>query len=156
MRIYSRLVWLFTFAVCSLCAVWTTVQAWRACNSKYWPTTKGTVIAFYGKPDYQYSVVGATNVSSYVSCNELFYSHFWVDNSSKYAVRYPPNSQVTVHYFPSDPTLAVLDTKFDSTIWIAVAILFLMSGISAAGFIFGWRLRSRFRWPLSENAWFWR
>ena len=129
-------------------------QAWRACNSKYWPTTKGTVIAFYGKPDYQYSVAGGTNVSSYVSCNELFNYFLWVDNSSKYAVRYPPNSQVTVRYCPSRPALAVLDTKFDSKIWIVVVVMFAMAGVCAAGFIFGWRLplRRRFQWPVTENA----
>jgi len=149
MRIFSRLVWLFMFAVWSLVAALTAVEAWRACNSKYWPTTTGTVIAFYGKPDYQYSVAGKSHVSSYVSCNELFNHGLWVDNSSKYAVRYPLNSKVTVHYSPSRPTLAVLDTKFDSTVWIAVVVLVAVAGLCAAGFIFGWRLRfrPRLRWP---------
>jgi hypothetical protein len=147
-RTFSRLIWLFTFAMVSLLAVLTTVDAWRASNSKYWPTTKGTVTAFYGKPDYQYSVSGTTHASSYVSCNELFNYGLWVDNSAKYAVRYPPSSQVTVHYCPSRPALAVLDTKFDPKVWIAVLILFAFAGVCAAGFIFGWRLRShrRFWW----------
>jgi hypothetical protein len=152
MRLYSRLVWLFAFAVCALLAVVTTVEAWRACHSKYWPTTKGTVIAFYGTPEYQYSVAGRTNVSSHVSCNEFFNYQLWVDNSSRYAVKYPLNSQVTVYYCPSRPTLAVLDTRFDAKVWIAVVILFAMSGVCAAGFIFGWGLRSRFRWSRLENA----
>jgi hypothetical protein len=149
MRICSRLVWLFMFAVWSLVATWTTFEAWRACNSKYWPTTNGTVIAFYGKPDYRYSVAGNSHVSSYVSCNELFNYGLWVDNSSKYAVKYPLNAKVTVHYCPSRPTLAVLDTKFDPTIWIAVVALVAMAGLCAAGLIFGWRLRlrPRFPWP---------
>lgn len=147
MRIYSRLVWLLAFAMCSLFAVLTTVDAWRACNSKYWPTTKGTVTAFYGTPEYQYSVAGTTNVSSYVSCNEFFNYHLWVDKSSRYAVKYPLDSQVTVYYCPKRPTLAVLDTKFDAKIWIAVVILFVMSGVCAAGFIFGWRVHSRRRFP---------
>jgi hypothetical protein len=154
MRIFSRLVWLFMFAVWSLVASWLTLEAWRACNSKYWPTTKGTVIAFYGTPDYQYSVAGKTNVSSYVSCNEFFNYQLWVDHSAKYAVKYPLNSQVTVYYSPNRPKLAVLDTRFDAKVWIAVVILFAMSGVCAAGFIFGWRLRyrCRFPWPSSENA----
>ena len=149
MRIFSRLVWLFMFALFSLFAGWTTLQAWRACNSKNWPTTNGTVVAFYGTPDYRYSVAGQNHVSSYVSCNELFNYGLWVDNSSKYAVKYPLNSTVTVYYHPSRPTIAVLDTKFDPTVWIAVVALFAMAGVCAAGFIFGWRLRSRprFRWP---------
>ena len=142
------------FAVWSLVAALTTLGAWRACNSKYWPTTTGTVIAFYGKPDYQYSVAGRSHVSSYVSCNELFDYGLWVDNSSKYAVKYPPNSTVTVHYCPSRPTLAVLDTKFDSKIWIAVVVLVAAAGWCAARLIFGWRLRPRLRLhcPIPENA----
>jgi hypothetical protein len=143
MRIGSRLIWLLMFALLSLFAGWTTLQAWRACNSKYWPTTNGTVIGFYGTPDYRYSVAGASHVSSYVSCNELFNYNLWVDNSAKYAVKYPLNSQVTVRYCPSRPALAVLDTKFDATVWIAVMILFAMAGFCAAGFVFGWRLRRR-------------
>ena len=149
MRIGSRLTWLFLFAVLSLVTAWLTLQAWRACNSKYWPTTTGTVIAFYGTPDYRYSVAGRNHVSSYVSCNELFNGGLWVDNSSKNAVKYPLNSTVTVHHHPRRPTIAVLDTKFDPTVWIAVVVLFAMAGVCAAGFIFGWRLRSRrrFWWP---------
>jgi hypothetical protein len=143
MRIFSRLVWLFMFALFSLLAAWTALQAWRAATSKSWPTTIGTVIAFYGTPDYRYSVAGSSHVSSLVSCNELFNGGLWVDNSAKYAVKYPLNSTVTVRYHPSRPTIAVLDTKFDPTVWIAVLALVAMAGVSAAGFIFGWRLRSR-------------
>jgi len=151
MRIFSRLMWLLLFAVLSLVASWTTLQAWRACTSKYWPTTNGTVTAFYGTPDYQYSVAGQSHVSSYVSCNELFNYGLWVDNSSKYAVKYPLNSAVTVHYHPRRHSIAVLDTQFDPAVWIAVIALFAMTGVCAAGFVFGWRFRSRrrFLWPVA-------
>lgn len=141
--IFSRLVWLLAFAMVSLLATVTTVGAWRACNSKHWPTTKGTVVAFYGTPDYRYAVDGTTHVSDYVSCNELFNYQLWVDNSAKYAMRYPPNSTVTVYYHPSRPAIAVLDTKFDPKVWIAVVILFVFACVCAAGFVFGWRLESR-------------
>jgi hypothetical protein len=152
MRIFTRLFWLFMCAFFSLFAVLTTVGAWRACNSKHWPATRGTVIAFYGKPEYQYSVAGMTNVSSYVSCNEFLNYQLWVDSSARYAVKYPLNSRVTVYYCPSRPDLAVLDTKFDPKIWIGVVIFWVMSGICAAGFIFGWRLRSRRRFWWSGTS----
>lgn len=154
MRIFSRLVWLFLFALFSLLAGWTTLQAWRACNSKNWPATTGTVIAFYGTPDYRYSVGSGSHVSSHVSCNELFNGGLWVDNSAKNAVKYPLNSTVTVRYHPSRPSIAVLDTKFDPTVWIAIAVLVVMAMVCAAGFIFGWRLRSRrpLWWQLLESA----
>jgi hypothetical protein len=150
MNIGSRVVWFFMFAVLSLFAAWTTFEAYRACTSKYWPTTNGSVIAFYGKPDYQYSVAGKTHVASDVSCNEFLNYLQWVDHSSKYAVKYPLNSQVTVHYCPSKPALAVLETQFDSRAWIAVVILVGMTGVCAAGFIFGWPLRRRRFWWLDR------
>ncbi len=154
MRIFSRLVWLFLFALFSLLAGWTTLQAWRACNSKNWPATTGTVIAFYGTPDYRYSVGSGSHVSSHVSCNELFNGGLWVDNSAKNAVKYPLNSTVTVRYHPSRPSIAVLDTKFDPTVWIAIAVLVVMAMVCAGGFMFGWRLRSRrpLWWQLLESA----
>ena len=154
MRIFSRLVWLFLFALFSLLAGWTTLQAWRACSSKNWPATTGTVIAFYGTPDYRYSVGSGSHVSSHVSCNELFNGGLWVDNSAKNAVKYPLNSTVTVRYHPSRPSIAVLDTKFDPTVWIAIAVFVMMAVVCAAGFIFGWRFRSRrpLWWQLLESA----
>jgi hypothetical protein len=57
-------------------------------------------------------------------------------------VRYPLQAKVAVHYCPSNPTLAVLETAFDSRIVTAIAILIFMTCLCFAGFVFGWRPRS--------------
>jgi len=137
------MIWLLMFSVWLLVTIWTSVQAWRAHSSKYWPTTDGIVIAFYGTPDYQYSVGGKSYTSSYVSCNEFFNGDLFVSNSSKYAVRYPLQAKVKVHYSPGDPSLAALETAFDSRIIGAIAVLVLVTTLCFAGFVFGWRLRGR-------------
>ena len=140
---FSRVIWLFMFSVWLLVSVLISVQAWRAHNSKYWPTTDGVVIAFYGTPEYRYSVAGKSYSGSYVSCNEFFDGGLFVSNSSKYAVRYPVQAKVKVHYRPGDPSLAALETAFDSRIIGAIAVLVLMTALCFAGFVFGWRLRRR-------------
>jgi hypothetical protein len=105
------------------------------------------VIAFYGTPNYRYLVGGRSYTGSYVSCNEFFNEYLGIQNSSKHAVKYPLDAKVDVHYCPRNPALAVLETEFDSKILIAVAVLLLMTGLCAAGLLFGWPLRGRLRWP---------
>jgi hypothetical protein len=114
--------------------------AWRAYNSRHWPTTDGVVTAFYETPNYKYSVSGRTYTGSHVSCNEFFNSYLSVGNSSKYAVRYPLEAKVAVHYCPSDPSLAVLETSFDSNIVIGIVVLVVMTGLCFVGFLFGRRV----------------
>jgi hypothetical protein len=143
MRIFSRVIWLFMFCVWLLVTVWISVQARRAHSSKYWPTTEGVVVAFYATPDYRYSVGGKSYTGSCVSCNEFFNGDLFVSNSSKYAVRYPLQAKVKVHYCPGDPSLAALETTFDSRIIGAIAVLVLLTALCFAGFVFGWRLRGR-------------
>ncbi len=137
------MIWLLLFSVWLLVTLWTSVQAWRAYNSKYWPTTDGVVIAFYATPDYKYSVGGKSYTNSYVSCNEFFNGDLFVSNSSKYAVTYPLQAKVKVHYCPSEPSLAALETAFDSRIIGAIAVLVLVSAVCFAGFVLGWPLRVR-------------
>jgi hypothetical protein len=120
--------------------------AWRAHASQKWPTTDGTVVAFYGTPNYSYSVNGKSYTGSYVSCNEFFTDYLSMRNSASNAAKYPLQAKVSVHYCPSDPALAVLETAFDSSILIAVGILALFTGVCFAGFLFGWRLRPGWPW----------
>jgi len=116
-------------------------QVWLAYSSKSWPTTSGIVVAFYGTPDYSYSPGGSTYTNKYVSCNELFDSLLFVRHSSAYAVKYPLGSKVQVHYHPRHPDLAVLDTKFDASGIVIVAVFASITSFCVAGFIFGWRMR---------------
>ena len=78
------------------------------------------------------------------SCNEFCYVA--MRNSSKYAVRYPLNGTVTVHYHPTKPELAVLETQFDSSALLPLGGMLFFSLICFLGFLFGWRFRSRSSW----------
>jgi len=141
-----RLLWLFMFSAWLLVTVVTSVQAWGAYTARNWPITDGVVTAFYGTPDYSYSVGGTSHTSSYVSCNEFFTPDLFVQNSAKYAVRYPLQAKVKVHYCPGKPTLAALETTFDFRIIPALGVLALVTALCFAGFIFGWRSRVSV-WP---------
>jgi len=153
-KFFSRLIWLFLFGLLSLIAGFTSVQAWHARQSKGWPTVTGTVVSFPGGPTYQYSVGGKRYEASYVSCNEFFGSGGSVKNSSRYAVRYPLDGKITVHYCPSDPARAALETEFDSSVLKFIAVVGLFACLCAAGFVFGWPIRfgSRSRWPFASES----
>ena len=150
MHVMRRIVWLFMLTVWLFVTVLISVQAWRAHNSHGWPTTGGIVIAFFETPNYRYFVGGKSYTGSYVSCNEFFTGYLSIRNSAKYAVRYPLQAKVSVHYCPSNPALAVLETAFDSSIIIAIGVLVLVTGLCFAGFLFGWRLRPRVPWGLLD------
>jgi hypothetical protein len=89
------------------------------------------------------------------SCNEFCYVA--MRNSSKYAVRYPLNGTVTVHYHPTKPELAVLETQFDSSALLPLGGMlfsasfafwvFCLGGGFARALAGGDRPRSGFRAP---------
>jgi hypothetical protein len=118
-------------------------QIWRAHDSRNWPTTEGVVFAFYETPNYKYTVAGQTYTNSRASCNELFISHVSIQNSEKYAVRYPLQAKVPVHYQRTKPSLAVLETKFDSAGIFIVCVLVLVNLAFIVGFVFGGRIPGR-------------
>ena len=137
----SRILWLFVTLVFGFVTALWGRQVWRAHDSRNWPTTDGVVFAFYETPNYKYSVGGQTYTNSDASCNELFNSLVSIQNSEKYAVRYPLGAKVLVHYCQSKPSLAVLETKFDSSGYYLVASLVLFTVVCIAGFLFGWRFQ---------------
>ena len=140
----SRIIWLFLFILLALVTGLVSLQVWRAYTARDWPTTPGVVVAFYETPNYKYSVGGRNYTNSYGSCNELFNSLWSMRNSAKYAVRYPLDAKVVVHYCRSRPGLAILETKFDASGLFVVMGLVLMTSVCCAGLVFGWRLRFRF------------
>jgi len=151
--IISRIIWLLLAILVGFVTVSLSRQVWLAYTSKNWPTTPGVVVAFYGTPDYMYSVSGATYTNKYASCNELFDSLWFARHSSAYAQRYPLGAKVEVHYNPKRPEVAVLETKFDSSGIVLVVVLASITSIFVAGFIFGWRFkpgsrRWRYRPPI--------
>jgi uncharacterized protein DUF3592 len=139
----SRFFWLLLFLWLALATCkfgWQTYQAWSA---KDWPVTTGTVVGIYETPQYEYSVGGATHFGNHASCNELveFFSEKNYADYERYLVKYPVNSKVPVHYHPRDPSLSVLETKFDPFVLTATGIPALLSLICALGFSRGWRLK---------------
>jgi hypothetical protein len=60
-----------------------------------------------------------------------------IQNSEKYAVRYPLQAKVQVHYQRTKPSLAVLETKFDSAGIFIICVLVLVNLAFIAGFVFG-------------------
>ena len=139
----GRMLWLcLTLLVGFASALWAR-QVSRAHGSRNWPTTEGVVFAFYETPNYRYTVAGQTYTNSYTSCNELFNSHVSIENSEKYAVRYPLQAKVPVHYLRTKPSLAVLETKFDSSGIFIVCGLVVINLIFIVAFVFGGRISGR-------------
>ena len=143
--VIGRMFWLIlTLLVGFVSALWAR-QVWRAHDSKNWPTTEGVVFAFYETPNYRYTVAGQTYTNSDASCNELFNRIVSIQNSEKYAVRYPLEAKVQVHYSRSKPSLAVLETKFDSSGIVLVCGLAVVNLVFIFGFVFGGRIPGRVR-----------
>ena len=137
----TRAICLLFCLVMALITTLTIVGAYRAATSKNWPVTKGVVIAFRETPNYQYTVNGSTYVSDNVSCNELFGFSKALTDSEKYAVRYPLQANVTVHYHPTKPDIGVLEIKFDTSAWKQIALLITITFLCAIGFAIGGRSR---------------
>jgi hypothetical protein len=138
----ARFICLLACSITGLVAVLVILGGCRASDSKNWPTTQGTVIAFRATPNYQYTVASGNFTNDYVSCNELFGLSRELTDSEKYAVRYPLNATVTVHYHPTKPDISVLETKFDSsTFWRDTAVLSVIVLVFGYGLVFGvtWR-----------------
>jgi hypothetical protein len=139
----TRVLCLFAFILLGVITVYSSIQVWHAHASKNWPTTDGVVVAFYGRPDYRYSVDGRTYTNGDVSCNELF-NGFATRDSVKYAVRYPLDGKVVVRYCPSKPSRAVLETEFDASAGLGlISMSGFMTAMFAVGFVFGGRSRVR-------------
>jgi Protein of unknown function (DUF3592) len=140
----ARFLCLLACSITGFCAVLVIIGDCRASDSKNWPTTHGTVVAFRAKPNYQYAVPSGNFTNDYVSCNELFGLSRELTDSEKYAVRYPLNGKVTVHYHPTKPDISVLETKFNSaTFWKETALLIVIVLVFGYGVIFAhWRRSS--------------
>ena len=137
----SRIVWLIFLLVPGFLLVVLSVGASRAMHSKHWPTTEGVVIAYQEDPNYRYSVAGHAYVGSQVSCNRFVSSTADRKNTERNVARYYLGARVTVYYDPNKPSVAALETDFDSSIFIAIAALLLFCVFGGFGFIRGWRWR---------------
>lgn len=141
--VIGPMLWLFLTLLVGFVSVLWARQVWRAHDSRNWPPTEGVVFAFYETPCYRYTVAGQTYTNSFASCNELFNRIVSIQNSEKYAVRYPLEAKVPVHYSRNKPSLAVLETKFDSLGIYLVCGLALINLMFIVGFVFGGRIPGR-------------
>ena len=139
----GRIVGLFVLLLIGFASALWARQVWYAHDSSNWPTTNGVVFAFYETPNYRYTVAGRTYTNSYASCNELFHWNWSIRNSEKYAVRYPLEAKVVVHYHRNKPSRAVLDTRFDSSGFYIVAALVVTNLVLISGFVVGGLIPSR-------------
>jgi hypothetical protein len=139
-----RLIWLIFFLLITLCLSLLCREAYWAWTSKNWPTTNGTVFAFYETPRYRYTVSSRSYTNDIASCNEMFFRDVGIRNSEKYSVRYPLQATVSVHYHPGRPDVSALETKFDPSILRDIALLLFIDLLLALGFAFGWGVRPRF------------
>jgi hypothetical protein len=139
----SRLIWLFLFLLTTLCISLLSREAYWAATSKNWPTTNGTVFAFYETPRYRYAVSGCGYTNDIASCNEMFDRTFAQRNSEKYSVRYPLQATVSVHYHPGKPNVSALETKFDPSVLGVIGVMLVFDIFFAVCFAFGWGFSSR-------------
>lgn len=138
----ARLVWGFALLGFGIATAIFIVGSCRAYNSKKWPITEGTVIAYYQNPEYHYSVGGVSYENSQVSSLE-FVAGIDYRNGEINLRKYPLYGKVSVHYDPRNPRIAVLDTTFDPVYYAVSAILLAISVLCATGFLQGWPLRVR-------------
>ena len=137
----SRFLW--AVVLFALLGTFFGLQAYRANTCKGWPVTEGVVVAYYGKPNYRYSVGGVSHIGTRVSCNEFFLGRnsSAAKNGDRYLATYPLGGSVKVHYDPGRPEIAVLETNFDSGILKVIGVILLVCLLCAVGFKQGWRWR---------------
>lgn len=95
----------------------------RSYNSK----THRTTVTYSPKIDYEYSVMG----QKYNGTKPTFgYAAYDYRTASEKIAPYQPGTSVQVHYNPSDPSNAVLETKAaGATTMLIVGIIFLVFGV---------------------------
>jgi hypothetical protein len=124
------------------------VQRYKAKAAEAWPTVPGVILSsglsrhdsydadtgtstsFKPEVQYQYSVMGQNFVGDQISFGNVSYSY---NIAAKKIAPYPQGTQVLVHYNPSDPSKAVLETKSaGGVVLIIVGAVFIVIAIVTA------------------------
>lgn len=131
---------LIFFAVGAAMLVIAIIQGNKAKAAEAWPTIPGVVLSsglqehrHYDSEDqstsinyepqviYQYSIMGQNYQSNHIAFGSMQYDY---NTAFKKIQPYPQGAPVTVHYNPTDPSNAVLETKSAGGV-----LLYILGGI---------------------------
>lgn len=122
------------------------VQQRKANATKAWPTANGVVlssrleshyshdsdggssITYSPEVEYSYTVDGVMHIAHQLAVGKANYDHFV---ASRKLAPYPQGTEVTVHYDPTNPNNAVLETKSAGGV-ILLTIGFIFTGLGMA------------------------
>lgn len=119
----------------------------RSLGCKSWPTVTGTVTqsqmqshrsrhgaTYSADIGYNYSVAGTNYTGKRLAFGTMSASMAYAQGILK---RFPVGKQVPVHYSPSDPAQAVLETSIHGGTWICfgVGTVFVLAGSMFMGFV---------------------
>jgi hypothetical protein len=120
------------------CGLWALVQSLR---SEHWPTTEGLILTarlqqdssrrgthYSADSSYEYWVEGARFVGARILFGPRSTA---VGDAQQVLNQYPIGEKVVVHYLPSDPQVAVLETKIHGGAWffLGLGTFFALAGI---------------------------
>ena len=123
-------------------------------RARKWPTAQGKITASTTEreatgydsqhhmghawvPEIRYAYeVGGTQFHGKRIGNGI-YSSSWRGSANRVANRYPSGTLVTVHYDPSDPTQAVLNTfTLSNVVGLVISLMVVAGGVVMLGFCF--------------------
>jgi hypothetical protein len=124
---------------------WAVLQQRKANATKAWPTTTGVIlssqleshysrdsdgsssITYSPEVEYSYTVDGQMRFSRQLAVGNANYDHFV---ASRKLAPYPKGTEVTVHYDPTDPNNAILETKAaGGVILLTIGSIFVAFGL---------------------------
>lgn len=139
---------LLLLAVGMICAVWSGSYAYMGMSSSSWPTTNGVMCSseiathegdrspsgqrtttYIAKVRYAYTIGNRQYMANRVCFGD--YGSSGGGRARQVQVRYPAEATVLVHYHPSNPNIAVLETgaTWFIFLWVSVGALFTLCGI---------------------------
>lgn len=139
---------LLLLAVGMVCAVWSGSYAYMGLSSSLWPTTAGVMCnseiathegnrsssgqrttTYIAKVRYNYTVDNRQYAADRVCFGDFGSSGG--GRARQVQLRYPAGATVLVHYHPSNPKIAVLETgaTWFIFLWVVVGTLFTLFGI---------------------------
>ena len=99
-------------------------------SRSYDSDSNSTTINYKPQVQYQYSLMGQSFQGDRLAFGNMSYDY---NTASKKIAPYPQGASVTVHYDPSDPSKAVLETKAAGGVLLLImGILFLVIGFVLA------------------------
>lgn len=102
-------------------------------NHNSYDSDSGSTTNYEPQVQYQYTIMGQPYTGNQLSFGTAQYDY---NTAAKKIAPYPQGTPVTVHYDPSNPVNAVLETKAAAGgILLAIGILFIVIGLAAIIFL---------------------